>query len=323
MTRALYLEDGKLELRKIPAPTPAPGEALVRVTLAGVCDTDLQLRAGYMDFTGVPGHEFVGIVEEAEDQSLIGQRVVGEINAACGDCERCRRGLGRHCATRSVLGILGRRGAHGELLTLPERNLHCVPPGVTNEQAVFAEPLAAACEILEQIHIRPDDRVVVLGDGKLGLLIAQVLALTGCELHLVGRHESKLALLKSRGVKAERVAPGESSQLPDAWADVAVECSGSSSGFAAARRLLRPRGSLVLKSTMKDSPEIWLAGIIIDEIRLIGSRCGPFGAALRLLERGLIDVAPLVAARLPLGPGAYELAAQRGVLKVLMELDQI
>jgi threonine dehydrogenase-like Zn-dependent dehydrogenase len=319
--RALLLSDGQVALRDdVEAPMAASGEALVKVRMAGICDTDLQLQRGYMGFRGVPGHEFVGEVVTGPE-ALAGRRVVGDINAACGACERCCRGLGRHCAARTVLGILGRPGAHAEHLCLPFRNLHLVPDAVPDEAAVFVEPLAAACEVLEQVKVSPADRVVVVGDGKLGLLIAQVLALTGCELRVLGRHREKLAILEARGLRCERVEPDRSSALPSAWADIVVECSGSLTGFEDARRLLRPRGTLVLKTTTADRFELDLASLVVDEITVVGSRCGPFDAALRLLERGAVDVSPLIAARRGLSEGvaAYAEAAARGTLKVLLD----
>lgn len=317
--KALYLRSGQLSLED-QDPPKIESESLLQVELAGVCDTDLQLKRGYMGFEGIPGHEFVARVVESPDPKWLGQRVVGEINAACAQCSWCRRGLDRHCPHRTVLGILGRHGAHAELLSLPLRNLQAVPESISPEEAVFAEPLAAACEILEQVSIKPQDKVAVIGDGKLGLLIAQVLALTGCELLVVGRHASKLGILDRRGIETECVAPGEASKRPQAWADLTVDCTGSPSGFQEARRLVRPRGTIILKTTIKDKIDIDLASIVIDEITLIGSRCGPFDAALRLLERKLVDVSALIADEFPLSQGikAYERAGQRGTLKVLI-----
>ena len=321
--QALYL-DHSLSLREMPRPTPLPGEALVRVTLAGICNTDVELAAGYMAFQGVPGHEFVGVVEAAPDPAWLGARVVGEINANCGECETCRAGRPTHCPHRTTLGIAGRHGAFAEYLTLPLHLLHRVPDGVPDEKAVFTEPLAAALEILQQVHLRATDRVVVLGDGKLGLLIAQVLALTGADVTAIGRHPGKLAILAGRGIRTalhgEGVAPG---------ADVVVEATGSVHGFRQARGLTRPRGTLVLKSTFAGDLAPLLSGdglnlfsaLVVDEITLVGSRCGPFAPALRLLAEDRVDVLSLVHARYPLADAlaAFEHAQRPGVLKVLLQ----
>lgn len=318
--QALYLTNNTVELRELPRPSRPAGESLIRLRLAGICNTDLELKRGYMAYEGVPGHEFVGEVVESDDAALVGRRVVGEINAGCGECAYCRCGLERHCPERTTLGIFNRAGAHAEYLTLPTRNLHLVPDTVPDEHAVFTEPLAAACEILEQVHVEPAHHVVVVGDGKLGLLIAQVLALTGCELHVIGRHQEKLAILAELGIPTEVVGRGETTTLPARWADVAVEATGNPSGFAAARHVLRPRGILVLKSTYHGTPEVDLTGVVVDEITVVGSRCGPFRPALRLLAQGQIDVAGLLHGRFPLreGPAAYARAAEPGVLKVLL-----
>jgi len=317
---ALYL-DQTLDLREdYPAPVPPCGEALVRVTLAGVCNTDLELVRGYMSFRGVPGHEFVGIVERCDSApEWTGARVVGEINAACGQCETCRANRPTHCPHRTTLGVAGRDGAFADYLCLPVVNLHRVPDSVLDEAAVFVEPLAAACEITQAVHIKPTDRVAVLGDGKLGLLCAQVLQLTGCDLSAIGRHEESLGILARRGIHTT-IAPkdlGDSSGLYD----VVVEATGTPEGFAAARQLARPRGTVVLKSTYNGAVEAKLTMVVVDEVTLVGSRCGPFEPALRLLTRKLVDVTPLVRARYRLSDGlaAFERAGQRGALKVLIE----
>lgn len=298
-----------------PQPHPAPGEACIRVVLAGICNTDLEVVQGYAGFQGVLGHEFVGIVEQAGNPSLIGQRVVGEINAACGQCETCRAGRRTHCPHRTALGIRGRDGVLAQYCTLPEANLHLVPEGVPDKAAVFTEPLAAACQILEQVHVHPTDRVIVLGDGKLGLLVAQVMALTGCDLVAVGRHESKLAILSARGVRTQIGDQGLANQ-----ADIVIECTGHPEGFGTARRLLRPQGILVLKSTIHGPVQVDLSSLAVEEIEVIGSRCGPFKAALRLLAAGYVQVMPLIEAEYPLDQGlaAFEHAARRGALKVLI-----
>ncbi|MGQ9713601.1 MAG: MDR/zinc-dependent alcohol dehydrogenase-like family protein [Anaerolineae bacterium] len=314
--KALYYDGERLRyVQRYPDPLPEPGEALVRVRMAGICNTDLEVLRGYADFTGILGHEFVGVVEACEDAAWVGQRVVGEINLACGECALCQRGLPHHCLQRKVLGIRGHDGAFAERLALPLRNLHRVPATVPDERAVFVEPLAAALEVLEQVHVRPQDRVVVLGDGKLGLLVVQVLRLTGCDLGLVGHHPEHLALAAQWGVRTWL----EEEALPT-LADVAVECTGNPRGFARARALLRPRGTLVLKSTYAGRVEVDLASLVVDEVTLVGSRCGPFGAALRLLERNLVEVDRLVSHLFPLEEGirALEVAQRPGVLKVLI-----
>jgi threonine dehydrogenase-like Zn-dependent dehydrogenase len=322
--RALYY-DGDLKLRQdYPAPRPTPGEALVRVTRAGICNTDLEVVRGYMDFRGVLGHEFVGVVEEVRDpagacddavveRDLRGERVVGEINVYCGECPTCRRGDTIHCPYRSSLGIEKRDGAFADYLVLPVRNLHPVPAGISDEQAIFVEPLAAALEILEQVHITPSDRVIVLGDGKLGLLVAQALALTGCELLALGRHEEKLAILQRRGIATQLA-----DELPQGGADIVVDCTGNPAGFAAARALVRPRGTLVLKSTFHGDATIDLTSLAVDEINLVGSRCGPFVPAVRLLAMGVVDVDSLLHATYPLDEGlrAFAHSMEPGVLKV-------
>ena len=296
-------------------PQPPPGEVCIRTTLAGICNTDLEILHGYADFQGVLGHEFVGVVAQAEDPALLGQRVVGEINVSCGLCPTCRAGRPTHCPQRTALGIRGRDGVFAEYFCLPARNLHLVPDGIPDEAAVFTEPLAAACEILDQVHVQPTDRVVVLGDGKLGLLVAQVLALIGNDLTVIGRHPEKLAILAARGI---------STWLEDAGftgsADLVVECTGQSGGFQVAQRLVRPRGTLVLKSTYHGLVQADLSRLVVDEIHVVGSRCGPFPTALRLLAGNLVDVKSLIAAVYPLdeAEAAFEHARQPGTLKVLV-----
>jgi len=308
--------DGTLKLernRPIPRVT---GESLVRVLRAGICNTDLEIVKGYMGFRGVLGHEFVGIVEEGE---LRGARVVGEINAYDGTCPTCLRGDVTHCPNRTTLGIVNRDGAFAEYLTLPARNLHRVPDTISDVQAVFVEPLAAACEITDRIHIRPTDRVCVIGDGKLGLLCAQVLHLTGCDLLAIGRHASKLGILRQRGIAVTTDPDSIRGQF-----DVVVDCTGHASGFDLARKLLRPRGTLVLKSTFHGGQDTSFAPIVIDEISIIGSRCGPFAPALRLLENKNVDVESLLSAEYPLTQGieAFERATRSGVIKVQITMNQ-
>jgi len=315
--QALYLSNRTLTYRTdLPVPQPAPGEALVRVRLAGICATDLELVRGYYPFDGVPGHEFVGEVVRAPDApEWEGHRVVGEINAACGGCPQCRAGRPTHCENRTVLGILGRDGAFAEYLRLPLANLLPVPDEVTDEQAVFTEPLAAALEIQQQTHIRPEARVLVVGAGRLGQLIAWTLALTGCDVRVVARHANQRRLLARRGIPAISEA-----EAPVRTVDVAVEATGSPGGFALAKRAVRPRGLLVLKSTYAGSLTLNMSEIVVDELTLLGSRCGPFAPALELLRRGLVKPRDLIAARYPLEKGleAFEKAAQPGVFKVLL-----
>ncbi len=318
--RALVF-DGELRLVEgYPRPQPGPREALVRILLAGICNTDLEIMRGYMGYRGVLGHEFVGVVEAAADAAWVGRRVVGEINCACGECSTCRAGRPTHCPNRTTVGIAGHDGVLAEYVALPLANLHEVPQAVPDRQAVFAEPLAAALEISEQVHIRPSERVIVLGDGKLGLLVAQVLALTGCDLLVAGRHAAKLELLARRGIRT-MLAP-EGPALPEASADVVVDCTGRAEGFGEARRLVRPRGRLVLKSTYHGMNEVDLTGVVVDEVTLIGSRCGPFAPALRLLRQGRVDVELLVDSEYPLAQGlaAFARAAAPGALKVLVRM---
>ena len=318
--RGLWLEAQRIRLRDdLSRPEPAAGEARVRVLGAGICDTDLELVRGYYPFTGIPGHEFVGRVEAAVGaEEWVGRRVVGEINVSCGGCAACLAGRRTHCERRHVLGIRGRNGAFAECLTLPLANLHEVPAGIPDETAVFAEPLAAALEIQEQVAIGPRDRVVVIGDGKLGNLVAQTLALSGCALTVIGRHASKLALLAARGI-ATTLAGG----VPPGGADVVVECTGNPEGLDLARVVVRPRGTIVLKSTYRGPASVDISRIVVDEITLVGSRCGPFAPALALLAEGRVDVRPLVHARFPLDEAvaAFAEAARPGVMKVLVKVS--
>ncbi len=293
-----------------------PGEALLRVRLSGICGTDLELARGYYPFTGIIGHEFVGEVVDAPDAEWIGQRVVGDINVSCGRCEPCTHGRATHCETRTVLGIVGRQGVHAQYTSLPLANLHRVPDSVPDDAAVFVEPLAAALEILEQVPLRPSHRVLLVGAGRLGQLIAQVLVLTGAQVAVVARHTAQRTLLAARGITVLAAKDVD----PHAW-DVVVEATGSPSGFGIARSALRPRGTLVLKSTYRGELTLDMSSLVVDEITLVGSRCGPFAPALRLLERGTVDPTPLIARRLPLAQGveAMDIAGRPGVMKVLLE----
>ncbi len=331
--RALVFHNNMLTLQKgYQQPTPKTGEALIRVSLAGICNTDLEITRGYMNFQGVLGHEFVGIVEAVYEGpgastplSFIGKRVVGEINAACHrhDCYYCQRGIPSHCPNRTTLGIVNRDGAFAEYLMLPLENLHVVPDTVSDEEAVFVEPLAANFEILEQVHVKPTDRIIVLGDGKMGQLAAQVLSLSGCEVMMVGKHEEKLALAEKRAVRTYLLDDATSFALENRRrVDLVVECSGSAQGLEMAIRLVRPRGTIILKSTVASKSTLHLAPIIIDEIHVQGSRCGPFAPAIRALSQHSVDVRPLISASFSLDEGvaAFKHAEQKGVLKVLVTI---
>ncbi|MBE9128116.1 MULTISPECIES: MDR/zinc-dependent alcohol dehydrogenase-like family protein [unclassified Coleofasciculus] len=315
--QALWLENNQLQLRQVPIPEPLPGEALVRVLRAGICNTDLELIRGYYPYTGILGHEFVGIVEQGSEQ-LQGQRVVGEINATCRECRFCRSGQPTHCENRTVLGIVNRNGAFADYLSLPVKNLHRVPDTLPTDIATFTEPVAAALEIQQQVTVSAAERVLVVGDGKLGQLVAQTLALTGCDLLVVGRHQHKLANLSARGIKT-----GLADAIQERAFDLSVECTGNPAGFELARRALRPRGTLVLKSTYADQLTFDASSLVVDEITLIGSRCGSFAPALQLLASGQVDVEPLIHAHYPLAEGlaAIERAKTKGVLKVLLEMS--
>ena len=315
---ALRYESGGLAVAEVPKPSGA-GEAVVRVTLSGICNTDVEIVRGYAGFQGTLGHEFVGLVESAPDAPhLVGRRVVGEINAGCGRCELCALGDPRHCPARTVLGIVGRDGAHAEFLRLPVVNLLPVPDEVPDERAVFAEPLAAAHGIMERVAVAAGARVAVIGDGKLGLLCAQVLALAGARVLLVGKHPGKMEIAARRGV--ETVTVEEARGLRARSMDVVVEASGASGGFQLALGILRPRGVLVLKSTFHGAAQWDAARIVVDEISVVGSRCGRFAPALDILRNDAVDVASLISEEYALSDGtrAMHRATERGVLKVLL-----
>jgi threonine dehydrogenase-like Zn-dependent dehydrogenase len=315
MMQALVVQDRQLALADLPVPA-VDGEVLIRTRVGGICNTDLELVRGYYDYQGVPGHEFVGEVVEGP-AALRGQRVVGEINIACGTCDLCLAGVPSHCRNRTTLGIQDHAGVFAEYFTLPVANLYVVPEAIPDRQAVFTEPLAAALQVTVMAHIRPTDRVLVLGAGKLGMLVAQVLRLTGCDLVVVVRHASQARQLARWGI-----ATAETGDLPAARADVVVDCTGRQAGFADALRLLRPRGTLVLKSTYAGLPQANLSQVAVQEIVVVGSRCGPFDAALRLLQAGLVDVEALIEAEYHLADGlaAFESAARPGRLKVLLTM---
>ena len=315
--KALRVNDGGVGVEDVPVPE-ADGEALVRVIKTGICNTDLEIARGYAGFKGTIGHEFVGVVEKCDDSAeLIGTRVVGEINAGCGTCEMCLAGDSRHCRTRTVLGIVGRDGAHAEFLRLPSRNLIAVPENVSDEAAVFAEPLAAAYGVADRVDIGPETRVAVIGDGKLGLLCAMTARLRSGSVVLIGKHAEKLAVVGKVGVETFILGKGE---LPSASFDVVIEASGSESGFSTAIDLVRPLGEIVLKSTFH-GPASWeTSRIVVDEISIVGSRCGRLAPAVELLASNTIRVDDLISDEYELARGveALKTAGRRGVLKVLL-----
>src|SRR5690242_731018 len=318
---AVHLESGRVRLHKVPLPRVPEGFARVRLLAAGICSTDLELQRGYYGFSGTPGHEFVGEVvsvsgTNGDESKWVGKRVVGEINLACGNCDWCKRGLGRHCPTRTVLGIVKHPGAFREFLTLPVRNLHRVPNSLSAEEAVFVEPVAAACEILDQVKIPKGERVAVLGDGKLGLLVSQVLQAHGARVHLFGKHRDKMRLVESSGVTSEVIPK----KLPRAAWPYVVDATGSAAGLAAAISMCIPRGTVIMKSTVHGLVAIDTAPAIVNEITLVGSRCGRFEAALPLLSSGKVNVGRMISDEFPLdrAPEAFTCAAKKSVLKVLL-----
>ena len=316
---SVHLESGRVEVRRRPLPRIPHGFARIRLLAAGLCSTDLELQRGYYGFSGTPGHEFVGevVATSSEGSGWLGRRVAGEINLACGHCEWCARGLGRHCPTRTVLGIVKHPGAFREFLTLPLPNLHRVPDSISDEQAVFIEPVAAACEILEQVKIAKGERVALLGDGKLGLLIAQVLQAHGARVHLFGRHRDKMRIVERSGVTTELVPK----KLPERAYRWVVDATGSSEGLRAAVAMCEPRGTIILKSTVHGLVTIDTAPVIVNEVTLVGSRCGRFEPAICLLASGKVNVVDLISAEFPLNraPEAFKRAATKGVLKVLLQ----
>lgn len=314
--RAL-LVDGEPRLVDMPTPVPGPGEALIRVLSAGICDTDLEILKGYMGFTGVPGHEFVGTVEQCANEALRGKRVVGEINCRCRQCAYCQLEIPNHCLNRTVLGIQGRNGAFAEFLTLPEENLHLVPPSIKDDVAVFTEPTAAAFRILEQVVIVPTDKVIILGDGKLAQLIAQVLWQKTKNLLVIGKHPWKLEILKAR-----RIAAALNTDPVERGADLVVEATGSHLGFERALELVRPEGTVILKTTTTHPTAFDLSLPVINEVKIIGSRCGPFRPALDALAAGTVEVRPLVTETYPLkdAPRALARASHDDVMKILLHM---
>jgi threonine dehydrogenase-like Zn-dependent dehydrogenase len=317
--RALVFDPSLRLDRDRTEPPAREGDTLLRVRVAGICSTDLEICRGYMGFAGVLGHEFVADVVESANASLVGRRVVAEINCVCGQCDLCRRGLPTHCRDRTVVGILNHGGAFADFLRVPAANCHVVPDLVDDDQAVFVEPLAAAFQILRQVPIDASTSVTLLGDGRLGLLCAQVLKNAGAAVRVVGRNENKLALCDRWGIATQVVADVDAGHDQD----VVVDATGSADGLELAMRLVRPRGTIVLKSTVAEGKPLTLAPLVIDEVTIVGSRCGPFDAAIDPLARDEIDVRPLIHSRYSLDDGveAMRVAGTRGVLKVLLDVN--
>jgi threonine dehydrogenase-like Zn-dependent dehydrogenase len=318
--KALFFDGLMLHLvENYKAPTPRENEALIRVLVAGICGTDIEITKGYKGFKGVPGHEFVGIVEKANGRysNLAGKRVVGEINLGCGTCEYCVKGIEKHCRARSALGITDKDGVFAEYVTLPLRNLWEVPENVSDREAVFTEPLAAAFEVMEQMHLKPAANVLVLGDGKLGLLVALVLSQTGANITVAGRHEAKLDIARRHKIRTKKA---DELQKKKAY-DVVVEATGSADGIDLALDVVKPLGTIVLKSTIAEGGKVNLTRAVIDEVTIIGSRCGPFPPALAALASGRIDVKPLVSAVYPFEDAqkAFERAREKDAVKVILD----
>lgn len=314
--KAAYFDGTKISL-KDDYPIPNLGEALIKVRLAGICGTDLEMIQGYASYTGVLGHEFVGEVVESANKELIGKRIVGEINAGCGKCQMCTTGLERHCPQRTVLGIYKRDGAFAQYLSLPEKNLHAIPDSISDEQAVFVEPLAAAFEIEEQLHIEKDSKIAILGDGRLAQLIMRVLRINHPNITCFGRHAKKLQLAEKIGIKAKTIIPPQDEHA----FDVVIEATGSESGFLDTMKLAKPRGIVVLKSTIASKNKLDLTPAIVNEITFVGSRCGPFRPAIQALASGVIFVDDLIDSIYPLDKLSDALDAARSSekLKVLLK----
>jgi len=316
--RALIFDKTLQYTTDYPLPEVKENDALIRVTHAGICNTDLEITKGYMGFNGVLGHEFVGVVEECAKKEMEGKRVVGEINVPCGKCYYCSNQMPNHCNNRSVLGILNKNGVFADYTVLPVDNLHEIPDPVSDEEAVFVEPLAAAFEILEQVDILPGDKVCVLGDGKLGLLIAQVLSLTNCSLIVVGNHSEKLSILDEIGIKTKL-----SFSFSEDEFDIVVDCTGSGSGIKTALQIVKPRGRIILKTTVAKKGNIDLSSIVIKEITIIGSRCGPFEPAIKAIESRSIDLYPMISREFGIEEGvkAFHYATRKDALKVILKIN--
>jgi threonine dehydrogenase-like Zn-dependent dehydrogenase len=317
--RAIVLQSGTLSLQDRPIPR-IEGECLIRVTAAGICGTDLELLRGYAGFFGVPGHEFVGVVESADapDAHWIGRRVAGEITVGCGRCAGCRAAGTGHCDVRTVVGIRDRDGAFAEYLSLPSRNLHALPASMDDVTGVFVEPAAAACRIVEQVTIEPGTRAAVVGAGRLGLLVAQVLRASGADVSVITRSDTSASI--AAALRLQTISISRAEPLARQF-DVVVDVTGEAAGFASAASLVRPRGTLVVKSTIHGETPVPLTALVVDEITIVGSRCGPFPRAIELLDQRRIDVEPLVTAAYPLDrfEEAFE-RARRG-MKVLFVPD--
>lgn len=315
--RALIF-NGNLEYKTdYPLPKPGKSEALIRVTHAGICNTDIEITKGYMGFNGILGHEFVGVVQECEKKELVGKRVTGEINIGCGICSFCRNHMHNHCPKRSVLGILNRDGVFAEYTTLPVRNIHRIPDSVSDEEAVFIEPLAAAFEILEQVNVSSSDRVCVLGDGKMGLLVGQVLSATGCDLTVVGKHREKLSILEEIDIKTGLVFNFKGKEF-----DVVVDCTGSQAGMERALGIVKPRGKIIIKTTVAKRGYLDLNRVVVNEISLIGSRCGPFSPAIDAIGSRKIDLYSLISDKFDLKDGltAFQNAKRKDALKIILKM---
>lgn len=316
--KALTFRNDELKLTDLKKPEPNDNEVLIEVRLAGICNTDLEIMSGMLGFTGIPGHEFVGEVVDDPQNKFSGKRVVGEVNIPCYDCRRCSRQQFNHCSNIKALGMRGKDGAFAEYLTLPRENIHPVPETITDREAVFVEPIAAAVEIAEQYHLKPSEEIAILGDGKLGLIIASTLKALGFSVLVIGRHKNKLARLKSLEIPGylERNLPKNIQDIP-----VVVEATGSSSGLEKALQLVRPEGKIIFKTTIARKIEVNLSSLAIDEIQLLGSRCGPFPPALDLLEYNNLYLEEIITACYPLeqGPEAFDKARDKDSLKVLLQ----
>jgi len=314
--KALIFDSG-LEVVDVPQPVPGPGEALVRVLSAGICRTDIEIKRGYMNYRGILGHEFVGIVEKARNTYFVGKRVVGEINCVCGQCVYCKMEMPRHCLNRSVLGIQGHPGAFAEFLTLPEDNIHLVPNAIRDDVAVFTEPLAAAFRIVEQMPLTADDRIIVLGDGKLGQLVAQTMWLYSKNTLCIGKHPWKLALLSSLGI-----ATALQTEEIEYKADIVVEATGTASGLDRALSLVRPEGTVILKTTCTDGSRVDAVSTVVNEVRILGSRCGPFRPALEALAMGTIETRPMISESYPLEDGVRAMmrAEDPDIMKIILHM---